>query len=385
MKAFAMRLFCALLRVCYFFIKCCTRPRHKAVFISRQSDRPGLDFTMLAEELRRQDPTLEVVTLCRTMGKGLWRKAGYGLHMLRQMGHLATARIAVLDGYCIAASVLRHKKELNIYQLWHALGLLKNFGYAAIGTAEGSAPATARIMRMHRGYRRIVCSAPGLIPALAACYDAPQDRFLPVGLPRVDFLTDPDAMAACRQELLAAYPVLADGKPVVLYVPTFRKSAVPLQPLDRALDLHRYHLVIKQHDGAETVLTDTGVYRVASGKTGMEWLAAADFVVTDYSAVLFEAFTARRKVILYCPDWEEYSRDRGFAVDYAAIPAPHCATPRGVANALEGDWYDPAVAEAFCEQNVACRGRRVTATLAGVLLADEAGRPFDLADPAWQK
>lgn len=374
MRAFLMRCFCAGLRVCYFFIRLFTRPRHKVVFLSRQADQPSLDFRMLAEELGRADPAVEVVMLCRAIGSGLKNKIGYGFHLFTQMGHLATARAAVLDGYCMAASVPRHRKSLKIYQLWHALGLLKNFGYAAVGTPEGSDPVTARIMRMHRGYHRIQCSSPALIPGLAGCYDAPESAFLPLGLPRVDFLTDPDAMDACKRELFAVYPALADGKPAVLYAPTFRKEeAAPPRPLDEALDLHRFHLVIKAHDGSETVITDGGVFHEASGKSGMEWIAAADVVVTDYSAISFEALAADKPLVLYCPDRDEYTRARGFAASYDAIPAPRCATPREVADAIDRGPRDPAAADAFCARFLSCRALRVTPALAAVILQGMAG------------
>ena len=72
--------------------------------------------------------------------------------MLTQMYHIATSKVVVLDGYCIAASVLNHKPDTKIVQMWHALGTIKKFGYQVLGTEEGSDPDVARIMRMHKNY-----------------------------------------------------------------------------------------------------------------------------------------------------------------------------------------------------------------------------------------
>ena len=45
------------------------------------------------------------------------------------MYYLATSKVCVLDGYCIPASILKHKKKLKIIQIWHASGAIKKFGY----------------------------------------------------------------------------------------------------------------------------------------------------------------------------------------------------------------------------------------------------------------
>lgn len=354
------------LQLCYLPFRL-LRPGDKIVFISRQADRPGMDFLMLAEELRRSSPDTKVVMLCRMIPNTLGGKLFYILHMFRQMYHLATARAVVLDGYCIAACLLKHHKQLKIYQLWHALGLLKNFGYTALGTPEGSSPRIAEIFRMHRGYHRIFCSAPDIVPAIAKCYDAPEEIVLPIGLPRIDFLTTPSLLAEKRRQILELYPALADEKPVILYVPTFRRRGeVPASP-ERAIDLNRYHLVIKGHDDAVRVITAAGEFSVPADLTGLEWLAAASFVVTDYSAILFEAFTAGLPVCLYCGDRSQYDAVRGLAIDYDTLPAPHCQTPQEVADAIDRQAFDREAIDAFCETMVAARHLHTTKAIAHLI------------------
>ena len=58
--------------------------------------------------------------------------------MFKQMYHLATSRVVVLDSYCIVASVLKKKKGTTIIQMWHALGSFKKFGKSIIGKDESS-------------------------------------------------------------------------------------------------------------------------------------------------------------------------------------------------------------------------------------------------------
>ena len=101
--------------------------RHKVVFLSRQSNFVNSDFIMLADRLKKEDPTIETVFLCRTLDGGIGNKIRYAFHMLTQMKHLATSQVAVLDSYCIAVSCLHHRKSLKVLQMWHALGCLKKF------------------------------------------------------------------------------------------------------------------------------------------------------------------------------------------------------------------------------------------------------------------
>lgn len=371
--AFLMHLFCISLRLIYLPFKI-LRPRNKVVFISRQSSRPGMDFLMLAEELKKQNQELEIVILCRYIEKGLKSKILYGFHIFRQMYHLATAKACVLDGYCIAACVLRHHKELKIYQIWHAVGLLKNFGHAAQGLKEGSSPRTVRIMRMHRGYHRIMCSSEKIVADIARCYDANEELFMPLGLPRVDFLTGEDSLAACKEKIFQKYPALGGGKQVILYAPTFRKKpTMKRPPLEENVDFSRYHLIKKSHGGRVELHTEEGRFNIPDEFSGVEWIAAADYVVSDYSAIMFEALAAKRPVALFCYDLEDYGVDRGFAIDYHKIPLPVCATAEKVIETIEGNAFDYEAMDAFCEHYVASKDLHSTAAISYLITEEMKG------------
>ena len=61
---------------------------------------------------------------------------GYGVHLLHCAAQLATAEVCIVDGYCIPVSVLHHRKELRVVQVWHALGAIKKFGRQALSRAR---------------------------------------------------------------------------------------------------------------------------------------------------------------------------------------------------------------------------------------------------------
>ena len=125
------------LRVVYFFIKIFPT-RNKVVFLSRQSDKPSIDFNLLSKELKKQNKNVKIVMLTKRIGKGICGKLEYAFHMWIQMYHVATSKVAIIDGYQIVISVLKHKKKLKVIQIWHALGSLKKFGYSIADKEEGS-------------------------------------------------------------------------------------------------------------------------------------------------------------------------------------------------------------------------------------------------------
>ena len=76
-----------------FFMKLCP-VENKVVMISRQANRPSLDFLLIKTHILRQTPEIRVVTLCHTLEKRLNARIidliKYGFHMLKQMYHIAT-------------------------------------------------------------------------------------------------------------------------------------------------------------------------------------------------------------------------------------------------------------------------------------------------------
>ena len=73
--------------------------KEKVVIISRQSDEPTLDIRILDNCL--QENGVRTVVLTKTLQKSLKGAVSYCLQMIRQMYHLATSKVVVIDGYCI--------------------------------------------------------------------------------------------------------------------------------------------------------------------------------------------------------------------------------------------------------------------------------------------
>ena len=206
--------------------------RNRIAMVSRQSSTLTLDMRLLKEELERQNPEVEILTLNRMIPPGLAGKIKYLWYMVtREMHVFATSRVVLLEGYCINASILHHRKELSIIQLWHALGVLKQFGYYAVGTEEGHSEALAKAMHMHENYEYAICSSEFCRPYYAKAFRMPESRVKVCPLPRTDLLTDREYRRRKREEIIRRYPELGK-RPNVLYAPTFRNGEDITEHLD---------------------------------------------------------------------------------------------------------------------------------------------------------
>jgi len=97
------------------------KSQNKIVFISRQYDKPGTDFILIKEQIEEQNINIETVFLCKKLKNGFTNKLGYIYFIFKCMYHLATAKTCITDTYNIPISILNHKENLKIIQIWHAM------------------------------------------------------------------------------------------------------------------------------------------------------------------------------------------------------------------------------------------------------------------------
>ncbi|TLP75542.1 CDP-glycerol glycerophosphotransferase family protein [Nesterenkonia sphaerica] len=300
--------------------------QRKVVLITREPRQITVDFRLLVASLHRKHPDHRVVVINHRK-----LSAAYIPKAFREMYHLATCAGCLVDGYIIPVSILNHRKGLRIGQIWHALGAIKKFGHLASGTREGPNPRVAATMRMHQNYT-FVCAA-GQVPATiyTEAFGVPAQRIEPLGMPRVDYLLDDTSITQRRERIFRRYPQLresaANGARVVLYTPTFRRGKnVPYTEIAAAFSEHddaAHSLVLLPHpfdkspipSGGRTIIgTDTGV---------LDWLTVADAVITDYSAVTYEATLRDIPLVFWPYDIADYTQARGLAVDYhTEVPGP---------------------------------------------------------------
>lgn len=318
------------------------KTENKIAFISRQSETPSTDFRYLINEIKTNYPQYQVVVLCKMIPSSFGGKIKYVGEMFRQMKALATSKVVVLDGYCILASMLKHKKDLKIIQIWHALGAFKKFGKSVLDKEGGKSSKTASAFKMHNNYSYIAASGDECVPFFAQAFGQPVSKFIPIGIPRMDYLTDPQENERVRGNVLRKYPQLANGRKNILYAPTFRDTqqdkdalANATEELVNKVNYSDLNLIVKHHvvdSNKEQIYTDSRMNK-AEGEnfTAMDFMCVADYVVTDYSSVIYEALLKGLPIYIYCFDSDKYIDERGFYIDFwTDIPALYSKNAKGI-------------------------------------------------------
>lgn len=345
------------LNLIYVFIKLLP-VKKKVVMISRQGNTPSLEFQMIQKEIRVRNSETEVVMLCHTLEGGinstLCNKMKYVFHMFTQMRHIATAKVVILDSYCMAVSILHHKKSLKVIQMWHSMGTMKKFGYTSLDTEEGSKSEIAYAMKMHKNYDYVFASADAYKDHLAAGFGCDRDRILTMPLPRLDLLHSAAYTEETRKRIYDKYPQLKE-KPVILYCPTFRKNEEAfeeaLKNLTQAIDYEKYNFVAKLHPLSKVKVGKEVIQ--AEEFSSFEMIFAADYMISDYSCIVYEAAVRHIPLYFYNFDMDCYTDGRGLAVDYyGELPGIISGNPEVIVEAIKSGQYDMERLAAFSDKYV---------------------------------
>lgn len=325
--------------------------RRRIVFLSRESDTPPLDFRLIRECMEREHPDYQVVILAKRMRNPI----AYGFHLVRQLYYIATSRAVVLDTYAFVPCLLAGHIRVPVIQMWHGIGNMKKFGYTACGEAEGRNRKTAELLNMHEGYSSLLISSASFIDDYAAGFNVRKDIIHVAPLPRVDLLVDPDHRREQRRRILKAFPQLA-GKKNIVYCPTFRKrrpgnQQVAWNELARSVDFNTYNLILKSHPLDTTRFDDDRVLQ--DYPSTFDMLFVADYVISDYSTVIYEAGLLDVPVFLYGYDWSEYSSRRSLYIDPVTdVPTLFTNDPENIMRAIRRNDFDAEAYRRFVARNV---------------------------------
>lgn len=352
-----MKILALFLRIVAFFFRLLPCKRRVA-FISRQSSVLSLDFRYLLIELHHHiaDDAMEIC-LCEPETKD---KKAFVLGTLRQLYLACTSKVVVIDGYTPAVCIPPRRKGTTCIQLWHSLGAVKKFGYQSLDTPAGRTTRQARTARMHKNYDLIIAAGPGAVPAYSEAFAYPKEAFRALGLPRMDYLLDPKPTSPRRRrvaQIAQDNPALSNGKLNIVYAPTLRKgegyenwideylgSLAACCPEERANLFFAGHPLDKK--AGANLARDYPSLHILEDVSTIDLLEFADCVITDYSAICFEAGLLRKPTCFYTPDIDAYAYSPGLNIDLAAGEAGFCSsTAQHVMAMALGD--DPQATQYF--------------------------------------
>ncbi|MGB4985194.1 MAG: CDP-glycerol glycerophosphotransferase family protein [Erysipelotrichaceae bacterium] len=306
---------------------------NQVTFISRQSNDISLDFMLLSEQFKKDHPDYKVVVLCKKSDN-----FSYVFHMFRQMYEIARSKCVVLDTYCINISILKHKKGLIVVQIWHAIGMMKKAGYATVGKKDGRSMSLSQGLNMHQNYTNVFTSSNACIDGMSQVFNCDPNIIESAPLPRVDFLRSDKNKEYYQELIFNKYPQLKD-KLNVLYVPTFRKDEesmkLEVEKFISTFDYDHFNLLVKMHPLSKIELNNDKIFNIRDFNS-QQLLFIADYVISDYSSIVFEAGVMGKKIIYFAFDLDMYKDDRDFFIDYVKeVSGPICKDGFSVNEALK--------------------------------------------------
>ena len=325
----------------------------RIVYLSRQQDGTTTDFDMLSSYIAEHYPGWQNVILAKTLNNPV----RYAPHVFRQIYHIATCRAVVLDSYCIVVSLLGPRVKAPVLQMWHALGNMKKFGYMTLDTPEGRSSSTARLLHMHEGYDSALVSSASFAEDLAAGFNMDASLLYEAPLPRTDLLVDEAVRTRERERIYAAFPELKEKRNIV-YCPTFRREPAPneaqaMEALVNAVDFERYNLIFKRHPVSTQRIEDARVLQDYD-QDAYNMLYIADYAISDYSTVIYEAGLLGIPLYLYAYDWDSYAGKRALNIDMQHdVPALFSADANEIMAAVQAGEFDAESYAEFTKDNVA--------------------------------
>lgn len=321
----------------------CKIKENKITFISYKSEKLEKDFKLIAEKLEEEKKYNLVYILIKYQNTLIGR-IKYLFNCIKQLYHIKTSKVIILDYNNFVISNFK-RKGTKVIQVWHASGAIKKFGNDIKREYE------------IRNYDYILSASNFWRDIYSKAFNVPKENVLPLGIPRTDILFNDKKLEKYKNDIIEKYPQIKNKK-VVLYAPTFRGdpiSGVTYQKIDLRYIKNKlgddYIIIYKLHPWLEEVtMYDKDEYGIINGnkESIRKLFTITDYLICDYSAVIFDFSILEKPIIFFASDLEEYKNDRGMYEEYEKImPGPICRTEDDILKAIKENCFNVEEVRAF--------------------------------------
>lgn len=266
-----------------------------------------------------------------------------------------------VDDYVPVFGFISPSERTKLIQVWHAGEGFKAVGYCRFGKDGSPFPAKS----CHKEYDHVVTGSERLAHVYGEVFGLPMDRFLPVGMARLDGFLNEDKIQAVRDDFYKQYPSL-DGKKLILFAPTYRgtEQKVAYYDYDK-LDLKEiydfcgdeYVWAYKMHPFVEKKPDIPEEYKdriidLSKWENINDLYYVTEILITDYSSAYYEFALVEKPVIFFTYDRETYELTRGVHKSVKdTAPGKVCDTFEDMMKALRNKDYDYEKTEQFRKEN----------------------------------
>lgn len=218
--------------------------------------------------------------------------------------------------------ILKRKKQYYI-QTWHSSLRLKKIEGDAIEDLPNDYIRNAKKDSKKMDLLTVGCKFSEEIYDRCFWYNGEK---LKCGTPRCDLFFQEEKKKEIKNLIQEKYHIKR-GTKIILYAPTFKKKSK-----DNKLDYNKfieklnnnedYILFVRFHPISKTKIGNSDkIINMTNYPDIQELISICDCLITDYSGCCFDAMIAKKKCILYTPDFEEYIKsERKLVFDFNELP-----------------------------------------------------------------
>lgn len=211
------------------------------------------------------------------------------------------------------------KKRTKYLNTWHGIPI-KTIGNAARG-------------RKDYNFSKInyfVVSSEYEVPIYVRDFKIREQSIIRTGMPRNDELFIP--LTSQNKEDIYKKLNIPRNKKIVLYAPTWRESAdysknfnieIPVDFKKWSMELgDDFVVLLRAHPYTNKILNvEFNDFLIDASKYPNinDLLRISEVLVTDYSAMFFDALAVKIKILMYPYDLQEYKNNRGIYLDYTTV------------------------------------------------------------------
>lgn len=174
-----------------------------------------------------------------------------------------------------------------------------------------------------------------------------QGKIVKSGTPQCDILLDPSRQYVRKVQKYFSIP---ENAHILLYAPTFRKNHdtsvydLDFDRINQTLQTHfggEWYALIRLHphlvNQIQNMKYTDHILQATEYDDVQELLCAADVLISDYSAIMFDYSVTKRPCFLYYPDLEDYtSKDRKLYFDIESLPFVGAYTQKELIEKIDG-------------------------------------------------
>ncbi len=323
------------------------RNRNKVFCVMTHDGSAGSSVGVVVEALKERTGKYQYVYMKkedRENAKAHIWKALYSFFILKAY-HMATASYILMDNVFLPMAYLHFAKNVKVVQLWHGTGTIKKFGQDAnIGEVKRLE------FKANQKITHLIVNSEYTKKQYAKAFGINEERVYVWGLPRTDELFSEEIKDRKVEQFYQQYPELRN-KRLILYAPTFRDHEVenPSMKLDiKYLETHteeefvyliKLHPFVAKHYNAKDTKRCISVSAYEDINT---LLFVSDYLITDYSSIIFEYSVLEKPMLFYAYDLEAFSsKGRGFYEPYVSyVPGKVVRDTKEIADSLACNSFD---------------------------------------------